>query len=274
MILTKIAFGKYNGPRAEAEFLAEWYLGSLLQDGQLCHEYLLAWSKGTLIAYVKMAGPNAFHLRFHSDEGKSCLKRLTTALGQSPVWEIVDDNAPKKEITWKGSPFLYLFTHAFDSGPAVHRGNNGNPIPAYLLPIAQQIRQDIHGWQGSYRAHDVLWLYSGALETASYKETANPNSQLAKSGRTICRAIESGTGIPTYYFLHRFWGRSKGEENRKCPGCGRKWHQQMQSDRRAHTPFWNFEFRCDTCRLVSHVADSDDDERHARIGEYRSKPER
>lgn len=32
---------------------------------------------------------------------------------------------------------------------------------------------------------------------------------------------------------------------------------------------WNFHFQCHDCRLVSHEADSCEDERHARIGEYK-----
>jgi predicted nucleic acid-binding Zn ribbon protein len=49
--------------------------------------------------------------------------------------------------------------------------------------------------------------------------------------------------------------------------CGGKWHSSGSlSDRYT---FHDFHFRCKRCRLVSHCADSYDDERHARIGEFK-----
>ena len=79
--------------------------------------------------------------------------------------------------------------------------------------------------------------------------------------------VESATGVPTYYYLMRYWGRKVGEENRLCPGCGGAWRTEIPPDRVKR--FRDFTFQCPKCRLVSHMADSYDDDRHAGIGEWR-----
>lgn len=58
-----------------------------------------------------------------------------------------------------------------------------------------------------------------------------------------------------------------GEAERVCPECGGRWKQKSGEGRGMD---W-FDFRCEPCRLVSHLASTTEDERHARIGEYRKK---
>ncbi len=96
-----------------------------------------------------------------------------------------------------------------------------------------------------------------------------PNSGLTKKGKELCEIIEKKTGIPTYYFLNRYWGRLKNEESRLCPECGNEW--RVEKDIASRESFSNFVFQCKPCRLVSKEADSFEDERHARIGEYKPK---
>ena len=71
---------------------------------------------------------------------------------------------------------------------------------------------------------------------------------LSQTGVGIATRITELTGIPTYYYLYRYGGRSlKSERERKCPGCDGEWllvealHEQ-------------FDFKCDHCRLVSHIS--------------------
>src|SRR5438445_471788 len=78
-------------------------------------------------------------------------------------------------------------------------------------------------WQSYYVEHDNIWLGSGTLEIGAYRELADPNSGLSEHGRSLCREIEAATKVPTFYYLLRFWGRAKGEDQRRCPGCGGEW---------------------------------------------------
>jgi predicted nucleic acid-binding Zn ribbon protein len=267
MIVANVSFGKAGKKgAAEMESLAEIYIGWLILAGQLGAEYLLAWNKGSLNAYVQIMGPGAVELRYHSDLARLELDRIKQAFGREPVWNILDDGAPKKEAQWKREPFLYLYTHALDWAPPVCRGGNGCYVPTYLLPISDDVKKSLHFWQRSYRQHDDIWLHSGELAASCYMQIAGPQSQLSLRGRELCQAIEKNTGIPTYYYLARFWGRKTGEKSRKCPCCGGNWRQRANRDKRPQ--FHHFDFQCDRCRLVSHIASSYDNPSLAKIGEY------
>jgi len=98
---------------------------------------------------------------------------------------------------------------------------------------------------------------------------ADPASELAEEGRDLCRAIESATGVPTFYYLMRYWGRPKAEERRRCPGCGDAW--RTERPREPPNRFWQFDFKCDRCRLVSHLGAANDGGRRVRVGEFDEK---
>lgn len=268
MILANVTFGSLRGkPREELEDAADYYLSSLFKAGQICGTRFLTLTKGKLNAHVLLAAPEAMNLRFHSAWGKKNLSEVVKLFGREPVWKILDDDAGRTSSKWRGAPFLYLFTNAFDWYSPVCRGDGKRsvPVPLFTLPVSDEIKEDLYRWQKSYRRHDNLWLESGALEIPAYRQLADPNSMLSEEGRKLCREIESGTGISTFYYLNRYWGRSKGEDDRACPGCGGAWRTSVDADEKT---FREFHFRCESCRLVSHLGVSTDGGRHVRIGEF------
>ncbi len=268
MIIAHMSFGKAGKCSAAAmESLAETYIGWLILSGQLGSNYLLTWNKENLNAYVQLAGPGALDLQYHSDMARLEFDRVKQEFGREPVCKVLDDGIPRKESRWKRAPFLFLYTHALDRTPPVCRGDNGHYVPTYLLPVSDTVKKSLYFWQRSYSQQDDLWLRSEALGVSCYKQIAEPRSQLTLTGRELCQAIEKNTGIPTYYYLLRFYGRKAGEKNRKCPGCGRNWRHRENKNLRPR--FHHFDFQCDHCRLVSHVASSLDDPRLAQIGDYR-----
>lgn len=93
---------------------------------------------------------------------------------------------------------------------------------------------------------------------------ASPTSLLSKQGRELAACIESALGIPVYYFLMRYYGRGEQELDRKCPGCGNAWRHHHNIGQSSN--FWDFPFRCVHCRLVSEVAEANDDDSNAGIG--------
>lgn len=147
----------------------------------------------------------------------------------------------------------------------MRRGDSGHPIPIFLLSGEHQQREEIYFWQQEYKNCDQAWIHSGALEKIAYKQLATPDSELSKAGQNICKYIEEVTGIPTYYYLQRYWGRRRNEDKRLCPSCGQNWSTGFEDDE-----FYNFAFKCDSCRLVSQLAVSYEDERHAVMGEWRN----
>jgi predicted nucleic acid-binding Zn ribbon protein len=266
MYLSRITFGSCGSDASKTE-IAEDYLAALLHSGQILGDYLLAPCKGALVAYTHVARPNALAKRWHSQWGLTSLREVVEAFGQVPTCEIVQDNVPARFTSWREASSFYLFTSALDEASPLCYGDSGVPIPLYLLPISDQTRECLYFWTGHYRDYDNVWLASDALEIPAYKQMADPRSELSVIGRELCQEVEAGTGKRTFYYLHRYWGRSVGEQKRLCPLCGRRWHTSL--NRPKDSPFWKFAFRCIRCRLVSHCADSYDDERHAAIGEYR-----
>lgn len=266
MILANVIFGvrRKNEPD-QLENLVESYLGTLYHSGQLCGEYFLTWTQRRLNAHVMLSGRSATALRHHSPYGKKALKKIIEAFGAKPIWRLLDDDASKPMSSWRDAPFLYLFTHALDKASPICRGDGEPPVPVFTLPVTFEQKSDLYSWQWSYYHHDHIWLESRALEIAAYRQLADPGSELAEQGRDLCREIETATKIPTFYYLMRYWGRAKGEDQRRCPGCGGPWKTGHIGE--SPEPFWQFAFKCDPCRLVSHLGVSTDGGRHTKIGE-------
>lgn len=270
MVLYKLTFGPVlEADRESAVEVAENYISVLYHNGQACGEYVHLIQKGRLCAYLNVPGIYAKSRKFHCQYGLASLAKVVSYFGSTPQWELLEDDAPKRDVTWAKAPFLYLFTHFLDWESPLCRGDNGKPIPLYRLPGSHKDREAVYFWQCHYRNHDAIWMGCGKLEVPAYKQLCLPDSELSRDGREICREIERATGVPTYYFLMRYWGRRQNEEKRKCPGCGRSWRTAHELD--PADVFWHFPFQCDKCRLVSHMADSCDDERHAVTGEWSSR---
>lgn len=155
----------------------------------------------------------------------------------------------------------------FEHSSPICRLSDGETIPVYLLPLSCKNKEAIYFWQASYHNHDSIWLDSADLETVAYKQLAEVNSGLSEQGRGICAKIEQATAIPTYYYIHRYYGRKNGENERRCPGCGQDW--RVKDTTEPDNTFWGFTFKCEQCRLVSHLAFSTEDERRAIVGEYK-----
>jgi len=271
MYIAQVKFGKANtqSNKDDIENIAESYLASLFHNGQLCGKYVLGWIKNCLTAYVYLARPDAFKMDFQSKWGKNDLMKLSKVSGTVPIWKLLSDDIPKRFESWKTAPSLCLNTTWLMHTPPVVRTDTGTPIPAYLLPLSETERDEIYSWAYSYRDHDSIWTGSGCLEIPAYKQLVEPTSELSKQGRNICMTIEKATGIPTFYYLFRYWGRKNETASRKCPGCGKKW--MVKSKEEPKKSFWDFPYQCKKCRLVSDFASVDDNTRHASIGEYKYK---
>ena len=270
MILHKLIFGKIeDSKREEAEDCVESYISALYHNGQACGEYFTVLQNGKICAYLNLPGKEALLDKYHCEYGREWLKKVEDIFGYLPTCNVIDDEVPDIGVDWDNAPFLYLFTHLYDGESPICRGDNGKPIPLYLLPGEYENRERTYFWQHTYKSYDSIWIGSGVLEIPVYKQLATPTSELATDGREICAYIEKVTGIPTYYYLMRYWGRRNGEEYRKCPGCGQNW-TQIHDQKQEKPPFYFFDFLCEPCRLVSHISSTCDDERHAVIGEWRS----
>ena len=271
MYLAKVNFGKsrLRQDRWDIENTAESHLVALLRNGQLCGKYTFGWVRGSLNAYVYLSRPNASDKRFSSEWGKDSLARVSETFGRAPRWTVLEDEAPKRFPNWTSAPAFYLFTTWTIHNPPIRRMDNGSPIPTYMLPLSDSQKDDVYRWARSYHNHDRIWTDSDVLEIPAYKQLVEPDSELSLYGREICKVIEKATGVPTFYYLHRYWGRKGENKTRLCPSCGKKW--RVKDNTEFPGSFLYLVFQCRKCRLVSHAACTDDDARHARIGEYKRR---
>lgn len=255
--------------REKLDWLAEDYIIFLQRNGQIISEEVnTAWQGGVYTIYAELPRPDSLERKYNSEWVQERLHTLEEYLGGPVAWSIQDDQIPRRFPSLGSSTFLYLHSGIWiDSLVPVHRGNDGKDIPLYLLPIDQNVRQEICGWSSHSLWYEYLWFHSGALEIPAYRQLGDSESQHGKNGRELCQKIETATNIPTYYYLKRHWGRKQGEGSRLCPVCGKQW--DVKNIKSNQHKFWHFDFMCVSCRIVSHIADNNDDERHARIGEYR-----
>jgi len=272
MIFYQISFGPYIKDKyEETNNLIEDYLSSLYLNGQIHEEYSIMPWNGEIVAYVNAQEFDANRLKYHSHWGKEKLQRINHFLGQKPIWRCNEDFPTKHKTNWKDAPFLYFVTNYCESRTPLVRGDTAMSIPLYRVPITDLERNDICSWLWRYKSLDNVWMGSSELEIEAYRVLAEPDSECSKNGRECCLAIEKATGIPTYYYLRRFFGREYAEEKeRRCPGCGKSWFVKRPEKEIKDKPFWKFDFQCKKCRLVSNCA-IDLSIRYAKIGEPRKE---
>jgi predicted nucleic acid-binding Zn ribbon protein len=267
MYLAKITFGNIRGDHDDAIDNVQTYLSALRANGQIVGDYLLKDLTMPIEAYVNVLRLNSLDQQSLAEWGKRAKKKLITHFGNQPQIQLLEK--PNEALpSWRSVKSLYLYTNMLDLESPVKSPEFDISFPLYELPISPKTREYLNSWADAYRDHDSIWIRSGALEMAAYKQLADPRSELAEEGREYCKEIEISTGKPTFFYLYRYYGRRSGEDKRPCPLCGRQWNVMNPS---AAYKFAAFHFLCDKCRLVSHIGDSDFDERHARIGEYQSR---
>ncbi len=263
-ILSKIHLGTpVEVKDDDPEDVIETYLAALHRNGQIHDATLLRNLALPFEAYVSIPRPNSLHAKFSSPWVSKTIDRLEKVFGQKPTFELLEPPPQKRYPSWHSAKSLYLYTDMFEELSPVWSPEFSSPIPLYLIPISYETRDYLSRWVESYQHHDSLWIGCGELEIPAYKNLVNPQSELCKEGREYCHEIESATGIPTYFYLMRYYSYKKNEEKRLCPGCGKKWALKIPfgPSRRP------FEFRCQKCRLVSYSGVEDND-RYAKLGEF------
>ncbi|MFK7821023.1 MAG: DUF2310 family Zn-ribbon-containing protein [Planctomycetaceae bacterium] len=254
--------------RFEYEDAADCFVGTLEKYDHIYRGYSSGWCGGSLHYYVNAAQLDAIDPKHFGKYTSQAHDAVAKAFGAAAQVQHLEDATDDRQFTrWEDSSSLYLFFTAFRVTAPVTCGDSGDAIPSYQLPISDETREGLYFWASEYQANDRLWFASGALELPTYRQLADPTSELSQAGRDLCKSVEDATEKPTYYYMMRYHGRLSGEETRACPGCGDTWH--VRDEDLQDEPFHNFHFRCETCRLVSSVASNcEEGEEHAEIGEF------
>ncbi|MEM1054610.1 MAG: DUF2310 family Zn-ribbon-containing protein [Bacteroidota bacterium] len=271
MVAARVSFGPLSPDPDERERqidLADGYLAMLFKNGQAGPDQIDARENGQHVVYTALTQPDAHEDRFCSEWSRRDREKVTEAFGHPPRWTLLDDDPEAfAKADWQGAPSLVVCTRWAFENDLIGRGDDGEELAIYLLPVSDQTREHLVHWGMHYRELDLVWLGSGDLEIPAYKQLVEPDSTLMEDGRRLAREVETATSLPTYMYLQRYYGRRTNEEARLCPGCGEAWY--VGGDREGGY-LEGFAFRCDACRLVSEMPSDTSDERHARLGEYRA----
>jgi predicted nucleic acid-binding Zn ribbon protein len=164
-----------------------------------------------------------------------------SVLGEAP------DSASECACTGRASYILYTTFLRLES--CLCCGDCFRPVPLYAVPATYDREYyDVLCWQSDYQACDQLQMGCSTGERFALREMSQVDSSLSQRGREICGKIEAGTGLPVFYYLHRYRGKSKRfERERRCPGCGEPWLLEEPLHEL-------FDFQCSPCRLLSNIA--------------------
>lgn len=240
----------------EAKDAIELFINTLVSNGQMIDEYILAKTEQGYCAYVNTPKPDSLDARHDSIYGKKrredVLRFFTMQV--QPFGQDAYGDA-YCECTHRSAMEMQTFAHDVDS--VFTCCDCGKPIALYELPYMQT--QDDHwriiSWQSTYGATDTLWLDS-LSDRFTRNQLTNPDSVLNRMGRELAREMEKASACKVYYNIFDDMTRKikcthvDGQRVRVCPSCG----EPMRYVKFAEDYERNL---CDACGLSSDLPTED-----------------
>ncbi len=240
MTYMKITFSSIAPIEDEDECvnLLSEYLGCLFKNGQILREYELIKFKESFCTFVTIPDDDALELKYNNvyindyyNKGKSIFN-----ISYEPIGENLYCGKPCK----CSSPSWYmLYTDFITEESPVVCGDCGKEVPLYKLPYISNEKEHnaITSWQEIYKSIEKVWMYC-LSDRFTFRQLSDPNSQLSKEGREICRELETKLGKPVYYYIFH-----SDKPLKECPSCGKPW---TDSDNKK-----TVDFKCEACRLMT-----------------------
>ena len=228
--------------------LAAWDKNGQIHD----HYSLFAAPDGGLRALANIPEETALDDVHANRWVNNALAKLRTGGMAPPTVEVKGVEVDGWDAcTCKQRSALMLITNFLSGESPVKCLDCYGVVPLYRLPhLADTEDTGLLLWQEDYRPCDTLQIGCQTGERFALREMYRVGSSLSRHGRELCERIEASTGIPTYYYLHK-WNRRNHthERKRRCPSCEGSWLLPEPI-----RPI--FDFRCDRCRLLSNIASS------------------
>lgn len=250
MFAAKVSFAMGNRDAESTAEEAQDLLGCWYKNGQILgNSWVFTASSSAVEIYVTIPEENALESVHNNIYVTHVLDGIRAKGLPVPLVSVLGpDPSLPAACACKSSSALVLFTHYLTDTPPVRCLDCFQPVPLYRLP---QIQDEEHlgflQWAADYQACDTLQMHCTTGERFGEAQLSRHDSQLSRNGRDLCTRLERAMGTPVYYFLFKMRSRGrKSELARKCPSCGADWRLTQQ----LHL----FDFRCDSCRLLSAVA--------------------
>jgi predicted nucleic acid-binding Zn ribbon protein len=242
---------------AEHNELIDLLLSSWRSRGQvLGKEFPIALINNTYQLLLMVPDAVALEPQHNNQYANSALAKLSVAGFQPPQIKIHEAPDSSPACNCDRRSYLILYTYFVSLESCLRCGDCFHPVPLYHIPWQESTPQKsalhdrLMSWQTNYQACDHLQMNCVVGERFGLGEMARPKSKLSQQGRAICQDIALVMDTPTYYYLHRYRGRSQAQEKQRlCPSCDGKWLLAEQQHRL-------FDFQCDQCHLLSNIAKS------------------
>lgn len=263
-MIAQIKFGLVSEDNYNTDSIDEitFFIGCLRREGHVFGEEVLGVIEGEIICSVYCYEEFEMIKACESEHSKNELKKIVETFQQEP--RICFGNR-RKEISFAQKTFktLLLYTHFLDNSTPIVNPHTGIAIPMYKLKIDYKTKEGLLHWQDKYKAIDRLFMLgTGKNEIKNYKEIADPFSEFNQETAKMAADLEEETGIPTYYYLHRYYSFGPSEANLPCPICKKPWTKSSKF--RVKLKF--IDWICHNCRVMSCLGVSEEGKRKASIG--------
>lgn len=254
MYVARVTFGLPDATSDAAFAAAEWidpWLGATYHNGQLLGSICPVYREGAMLHYtVLIPEADALDMR-HANQwvDKSIVTLRDHGIGAPIVTLLGEDMESGTSCHCLARGSLVLYTSYEMVGSPLQCGDCFGAVPLYTIPPLENGEYyEIKSWETDYQACDTLQMNCATGERFGLREMSRLDSSITRRGRGLCQQIETNTGIPVYYYLFRYYGRSlRQEQARRCPACGGEWLL-------AEPLYGQFDFCCEPCRLLSNIA--------------------
>ena len=235
----------------QAEMAIRNYIEALIFNGQvLGREFPTAWQQHSFASRVVLPAENALQQRYHSSKGNNAQQQLAAAGLAYPQVKILGmDLMSQHSDPCQQAEFYILYSRFSDTCSPLRCGADLAPVPLYQMGSPTADHEQLIRWQLQYQALDEIQMqHTRVLYKTAERSMQQLNSALNRQGRRLAAQLARHNNIKLYYALYS--GSSNNcrlDAQKNCPGCGGNW-------RLAEPLLQLFDFKCDSCYLLSNIA--------------------
>lgn len=241
-----------NTSYTQAEQHIRLYLEALIFQGQIIGREFPTYLADThFCSRVILSAQDALQPKHHSQRGQKALQALANAgLGYPKLQLLGQDLMSSETDPCTEPPGYILFTNFAEQVSPLRCSADFAPVPLFRLgSLNGEDFEALIRWQLQYQALDEIQMQQQRVLPKSAEQALQQlHSALNRQGRQLAKKLARQTGKACHYYLYS--GSSKNcqaEATKKCPSCGADW-------RLANSWHQLFQFRCDSCQLVSNIA--------------------
>lgn len=175
---------------------------ALVRNGQLVGCFVMARSVDGYRITGTSPQVDALEERYHSHYVAQLFQKLEDDFGVEFEIDLeVHEEPPQHASSLDVASELYLMTYPHWGGSPL-LADTGLHIPLYLVPVDPDDRERTVMWAAQRQYLQRIEFHSGALEREAAHAITSPKGLHADEGRAVCRKIEEGSGLPTYYGMY------------------------------------------------------------------------